>query len=350
MHTPRSPAPLGSLPSIDAAAKRRALNVPIRLMPMTLSTGCSWCGPRLPATFSAQPTPAQHTLMRSPPSASAAAATAASTSSALVTSVLRKLVSAPSSSARAAPFSSLRSAISTRAPCSCRRRVVASPSPEAPPNTMALDPSTCMRRGRLSRRAGQGDREQLLGIRVPAAQLQSRGRVVALQALTRELGADLGPQLLAGGELELEVQVGDVDGHRPTGAQAHLDPLAAAVEEGDVLERRGLEVRGQLAVHHVQDVAVELRGHTRCVVVGGLDHLRLLDQVGAEQEVIGGPQERPHVAQARTAAAGWEAPDRAAQQADEARPPVGRARYAVEVALEVADDTMDLEPVVLVHQ
>ena len=141
-----------------------------------------------------------------------------------------------------------------------------------------------------------------------------------------------------------------MDGHRPTGAQAHLHPLAAAVEEGDVLERRGLEVRGQLAVHHVQDVAVELRGHTRCVVVGGLDHLRLLDQVGAEQEVIGGPQERPHVAQERTAAAGWEVPDRAAQQGDEARPLVGRARNAVEVALEVADDTVDLEPVVLVHQ
>ena len=47
----------------------------------------------------------------------------------------------PSSAASASPFSALRSAITTRAPSACRRRAVASPSPEAPPTTSALVPS-----------------------------------------------------------------------------------------------------------------------------------------------------------------------------------------------------------------
>ena len=46
---------------------------------MIVSNGSSGCGPFEPATFCAQPVPAQHTEMRSPPSAAAACATAAST-------------------------------------------------------------------------------------------------------------------------------------------------------------------------------------------------------------------------------------------------------------------------------
>ena len=55
----------GSLSFIAAAAKRSTLNVPIRLIRSTVSNGMSWCGPRLDAVRSAQPTPAQQTLMRS---------------------------------------------------------------------------------------------------------------------------------------------------------------------------------------------------------------------------------------------------------------------------------------------
>ena len=69
-------------------------------------------------------------------------------------------------------------------------------------------------------------------------------------------------------------------------AQAHLDPLALAVEERDVLEGVDVEVGAELAVDDVQDVAVELGGDARRVVVGGLEHRRVLDEVGAQQEVV----------------------------------------------------------------
>ena len=62
-----------------------------------------------------------------------------------------------------------------------------------------------------------------------------------------------------------------VDVLRRRRAQAHLDPLALAVEERDVLEGVDVEVGVELAVEHVQDVEVELRGDAGAVVVGGLD-------------------------------------------------------------------------------
>ena len=105
--------------------------------------GISGCGPLEPVTFCAQPVPAQQMLIRRPPSASLAALTAASTAASSVTSVATN--PAPSSAARAAPFSSLTSAMVSAAPCSLRRLAVASPSPEAPPMTSAPLPSICMR-------------------------------------------------------------------------------------------------------------------------------------------------------------------------------------------------------------
>ena len=54
--------------------------MPIRLTVTVIRNGSNWCGPRLPAVFSAQPTPAQQTEMRTP------SGTAASTCSGSVTS------------------------------------------------------------------------------------------------------------------------------------------------------------------------------------------------------------------------------------------------------------------------
>ena len=59
--TPHSPPSSGSLPSIAAAASRSTLKVPIRLIVIVMRNGSNWCAPRLPAIFSAQPTPAQQT-------------------------------------------------------------------------------------------------------------------------------------------------------------------------------------------------------------------------------------------------------------------------------------------------
>ena len=85
----------------------------------------------------------------------------------------------------------------------------------------------------------------------------------APRRLTRELRADLGAQLLARREGDVEAERADVHVHPPLGAQAHLDPLALAVEEGDVLEGVDVEVGVELAVDDAQDVAVELGGDAR---------------------------------------------------------------------------------------
>ena len=79
--TPRSPDSHGSLASMAAEAKRSALKVPTRLMAMTVSKLWSRWGPREPAIFSGQPTPAQQIEMRRPssPDAATAASTAART-------------------------------------------------------------------------------------------------------------------------------------------------------------------------------------------------------------------------------------------------------------------------------
>src|SRR5829696_6083545 len=53
------PAFVGLVASMAAAARRSTLDVPTRLTPITRSNGSSVCGPRLPAAFSAQPSPAQ---------------------------------------------------------------------------------------------------------------------------------------------------------------------------------------------------------------------------------------------------------------------------------------------------
>ena len=83
----------------------------------------------------------------------------------------------------------------------------------------------------------------------------------------------------------LEVEIGD--GHHLVveRAQPHLDALVLLVPQGHVLEAaRDRSRRVQLAVEHVEHVAVELGGDPGGVVVGGDQAGPVLDQVGAEQE------------------------------------------------------------------
>src|SRR5205823_397523 len=68
----------------------------------------------------------------------------------------------PSSAASASPFSALTSAIVTFAPPACSRRLVASPSPEAPPTTSAPAPSMFMAREPSER--GRGANRSQLGV------------------------------------------------------------------------------------------------------------------------------------------------------------------------------------------
>src|SRR3954471_5567286 len=178
--------------------------------------------------------------MRSPPSAvPAAASTAERTSSSSVTSALTKPAFAPSSSASAFPRSSLTSAIVITAPASCSRRTVASPRPDAPPTTSAALPSIRMDGTLFAARLRQRHREQVVRVGVQLVQVQPRGGEVGPQARRRELGADLGPQLLALGELNLQVQRSHLDQAVAGGAQPHLHPLAVAIEERHVIEVLG---------------------------------------------------------------------------------------------------------------
>src|SRR5450631_1846002 len=133
--TPRSPS-TGSFAIMAAAASRTTLKVPIRLMSMTFRKSSRFIGPFLPTTRPGVPTPAQLTATRSSPS-SWATAIAAPTWVSSRTSAAQNRTLAPSSSARAWPGDEGRSMITTAAPPSCSRRVVASPRPDAPPVTSA---------------------------------------------------------------------------------------------------------------------------------------------------------------------------------------------------------------------
>ena len=164
----------------------------------------------------------------------------------------------------------------------------------------------------------------------------------------RELGADLRAQLLAGVEVDRQVEVAHERRVLAAGAQAHLDPLVLAVEQRDVVEVLGIEVGRQLAIEHAQDVAVELRRHPLGVVVGGLEHARVLDQVGAHQQMVARPEQPRDLAQHAAATAGREVADRAAEERHDARPR-GR-RHAVEVALEVSDHAVHAQPRVLLGE
>ena len=127
-----------------AAEKRRKLNIPIRFTRTTVSKGSSWWGPFLETIFSGQPTPAQPTAKRIEPNASTAASTAAFTSSSAVTSQWTAIAESPSSPESASAFSSFTSAMATLAPRWARALAVASPSPEAPPDTIAPVPFRSM--------------------------------------------------------------------------------------------------------------------------------------------------------------------------------------------------------------
>ncbi|SKW39763.1 Uncharacterised protein [Mycobacteroides abscessus subsp. abscessus] len=153
---PRSPnSSTGSSWLIAVAASRIRLNDPIKLMPMTLEKMSSECAeaywPSLPMVRPGQPTPAQLMRTRTGPS-SLAASTAAIPSASLVTSVCTK--APPSSLARASPFSSWTSAMTTLAPCAASRRAVAAPRPEAPPVTIADTPLISMSRTITDRLVG----------------------------------------------------------------------------------------------------------------------------------------------------------------------------------------------------
>src|ERR1700733_13206062 len=144
MITPRSPA---SSPAwlIRYAASRITLNVPMRLTWITRVKDSSGNGPSLLVVRAAVPMPAQLTTIRgTPPARAPAASSAASTSAGLVTSPAANATRGPRSPATAWPSEPGRSRMTTDAPASCSRTVVARPRPDAPPVTRAMFPAMFM--------------------------------------------------------------------------------------------------------------------------------------------------------------------------------------------------------------
>ena len=139
-------------------------------------------------------------------------------------------------------------------------------------------------------------------------------------------------------------QVDELLRERP---QADVDPLVLGIPEGDVLERVGVEVRLELAVEHVEDVLVELRGDAGGIVVGGLEGGGVLDQVRAEQEAVARVHQGGDPGEERAPGPGAEVADRAAEEGDQR--PLGPGD-PLEVGLVVADDALDREPRVLVDE
>ena len=140
--TPRSAPASGSRPIMSAAARRMALNVPVRLTAMTRSNQSSASGPSRPTMRFAGPTPAQLIRMRAGPCAARASATAASPLAASVTSQARPR--APISAAASRVLSASMSSSATLAPASMSASAVALPSPDAPPVTIAAWPLASM--------------------------------------------------------------------------------------------------------------------------------------------------------------------------------------------------------------
>ena len=113
--------------------------------------------------------------------------------------------------------------------------------------------------------------------------------------------------------------------------QAHLDPGVGPVEEGHVLEGVGIEVGVELAVDHVQHVAVELGGHAGPVVVGRLQDGPVLRQVGAEHQAAAAGPSGAQALQEGAALRRIEVADRPPEEGEQraGRPPApgrGRAR------------------------
>ena len=146
------------------------------------------------------------------------------------------------------------------------------------------------------------------------------------------------------------VEVDALEPHRLVGerAQADVHPLLLGVVAGDVLEGVEVEVGAELAVEDLEHVLVELGGDALGVVVGGLEADPVLDQVGAEQEVVAGEHQRRDPAHEGAPLVGVEVADRAAEEGDQ--PLLAGVGDALQVVLEVADQAAHLEPRVLVDQ
>ena len=141
---------------------------------------------------------------------------------------------------------------------------------------------------------------------------------------------------------EPQSQTEGVDAHALLyfGLEIDLHALSLRVEERHVAEPLQLEVGIQMVIDHAQDVAVEVLREALGVVVGRLQHLRALHQIGSQEKGIPRLQGLRHVAQESDSRAALQIPDGAAQEDHQ---PALAVRNLVQVLDEIPDDSLDPE-------
>ena len=140
------------------------------------------------------------------------------------------------------------------------------------------------------RSVGPGERDQEAAGRVGPAAWPRRSRPRPARLATPsgpELRRDLGPHLLARGELHVQVERSGRDPHRSRSpAAASRSTRAPASQSATCSNASGSKSAPSSRLITSQHVEVELGGHAGRVVVGGDQHVRVLDQVGAEQQPV----------------------------------------------------------------
>src|SRR5699024_3213949 len=103
------------------------------------------------------------------------------------------------------------------------------------------------------------------------------------------------------------------------------------------------EVRFQLRVDDVQDVAVEFSCDTCRIVVGRDESCRILDQVGPAEETVSCSEAGSPPVEQRHPLCGWEVSDRASQYRHQAAQTLAAGVAGVESVVEVGCHRGDLQ-------
>src|SRR5690242_1584109 len=148
-------------------------------------------------------------------------------------------------------------------------------------------------------RTGEGKCEETLGVGIDVQQLESGAPVLVREPVLRELARDLGLDVLALVEGDVELECLDAGLVRVTRVEAHLDPLTLLVVDRAMIEPLRVEIPFEVRVDHVQHVAIELRRDAGGVVVRRLQALAVLHEVGAHQQAVFGAELVPHATEHR---------------------------------------------------
>ena len=179
----------------------------------------------------------------------------------------------------------------------------------------------------------------------PMGAAQARVGQLRGHALGPELARHLGEHLLAGGEVDGQIERADAH-PLAASARSHISMRSSsAFHRATCSNALEVEIGVEFTVHHREHVAVELRRHAGAVVIGAHQPTGVLDQVGAQQQGVArlqrvgqrrqeiGPRPRRQVA------------DRGAEEHHQSP---ADPRDLAEVFLEIAADSVDLDARILV--